>query len=218
MKKILLIGDSIRWQYFPRVKEAFKEVAMVYTNDDSARYSVHTLRYLDEWKRVGNIPDDIDIVHWNVGAWDILHMYGDKDPLTSLMEYKHNIERIDKALRKIYPKAQLVFAPITAIKDHRFTEPEYYYRLNSDAQAYNAVALEVLKDTDTIINDLYALTKDLSDEYYADGVHFSEEIGVPYISQAVIKKLCEVGKIEVSKIKNIESVTTEKQDTSVFGR
>jgi hypothetical protein len=56
------------------------------------------------------------------------------------------------------------------------------------------------------------------DEYYADGVHFSEELGVPYISQAVIKKLCEVGKIEVSKIKNIESVTTEKQDASVFGR
>ena len=48
MKKIILIGDSIRLGYDKYVKDALEGVAEVYYPNDSARFSEYTLRYLSE--------------------------------------------------------------------------------------------------------------------------------------------------------------------------
>ena len=67
MKKIILIGDSIRLGYDKYVKDALARVAEVSYPDDSARFSEYTLRYLSDWKHDNKWGSDIDLVHWNTG-------------------------------------------------------------------------------------------------------------------------------------------------------
>ena len=75
MKKIVLLGDSIRMGYDKYVKEALADVAEVYYPEENCRFAEYTLRYAHEW--AGSIPrDDVDVVHWNNGLWDAID-YGD---------------------------------------------------------------------------------------------------------------------------------------------
>ena len=67
MKKIVLIGDSIRMGYDKYVKEALAGTAEVYYPDDNCRFANYVLRYLHEWKAEGKWPSDVDLVHWNAG-------------------------------------------------------------------------------------------------------------------------------------------------------
>ena len=216
MKKVLLIGDSIRNQYYKHVKKALEDVAEVVTHSDSAKFTTHTLRSLYDWVREDNLTDDIEIVHWNVSLWDIIHLYGDKEPLTPIDTYAYNIKRIDKALRQFFPKAKFIFATCTAVIEERYTE-WWFYRLNAEVDAYSKVAVESLKDTDTVINDLNAYTKNLDESYYSDPTHFSEEKGVPYLADKVAKIICEVGGLDTSKLKTTDGTKVRKQEASVFG-
>ena len=216
MKKILLIGDSIRNQYNAYVKKALEDVAEVYTHEDSARFTTHTLRSLYNWVQNGNLPEDMDVVHWNVSLWDIMRLYGDDTPLTPLDTYALNIKRIDKALRIFFPKAKFIFATCTAVREELFKE-WWYTRRNADAIAYSKVAVEALKNTDTVINDLTTHTQNLDVSYYCDNTHFSEDKGVPYIARKVLDVICEVANIDKSKIKNADGTAVRKQEASVFG-
>ena len=49
MKKILLIGDSIRMGYDKYVKEALDGVAEVYYPKENCKMAVYVLRFLQEW-------------------------------------------------------------------------------------------------------------------------------------------------------------------------
>ena len=74
MKKILLIGDSIRMGYDKYVKEALKDSAEVYYPEENCRFAEYVLRYAHEWKKKLGCPDDPDLVHWNAGLWDALEL------------------------------------------------------------------------------------------------------------------------------------------------
>ena len=75
MKKIVLIGDSIRMGYDKYVKEALADVAEVYYPEENCRFAEYTLRFAHEWKSRGKWPDDIDLVHWTVGLWDVCEIF-----------------------------------------------------------------------------------------------------------------------------------------------
>ena len=77
MKKIVLIGDSIRLGYEKYVKEAFEGVAEVYSPTENCRFAEYTLRFATDWKSKGQWPGDVDVVHWNAGLWDVLELFGD---------------------------------------------------------------------------------------------------------------------------------------------
>jgi hypothetical protein len=109
MKKIILLGDSIRMGYDKYIKDALCGLADVYYPEENCRFTTHFLRFVHEWKSKGLWSDDVDLVHWNVGLWDCLELFGD-EPLTSVSEYERNIARIDKRLRALFPEAKFVFA------------------------------------------------------------------------------------------------------------
>jgi hypothetical protein len=111
-KKIFLIGDSIRMGYDKYVKEALSEVAEVYYPNENCRFAEYTLRYAHEWKEKLGVPDDTDLVHWNVGLWDCLRQI-DGEVLIPLDEYKRNLERICRMIRHHFPKARMIFATST---------------------------------------------------------------------------------------------------------
>ena len=72
MKKIVLIGDSIRQGYDKYVKMAFEGVAEVYYPKENCRFASYILRNLIDWKESMKCGDDVDLVHWNAGVWDNL--------------------------------------------------------------------------------------------------------------------------------------------------
>ena len=109
MKKIVLIGDSIRMGYDKYVKESLDGIAEVYYPEENCKFAEYVLRFIGEWKKRGEWPCDIDLVHWNAGLWDVLDVDGE-GPLTSLDYYKEAIGRIDRRIRRIFPNAKIVFA------------------------------------------------------------------------------------------------------------
>ena len=72
MKKIVLIGDSIRKGYDRYTKMALEDVAEVYYPEENCRFAAYTLRHLPDWKDQFNSGDDVDCVHWNAGLWVVI--------------------------------------------------------------------------------------------------------------------------------------------------
>lgn len=212
-KKILLIGDSIRMGYDKYVKEALSDVAKVYYPSENCRFAEYVLRYAAPWKEETGAPDDVDLVHWNAGLWDVLELYGD-EPLTTKDYYANVIPRIDKRLRMLFPKAKIVFATSTAVDEGLASKD--FYRHNRTIEEYNAIAVSALADTDTVINDLYALTARLSREYHSDFVHYYTDKGTEAIGGKVLSVICKELSIEAKDVK-IENFSPEKYSKNNIG-
>lgn len=188
MKKVILLGDSIKFGYAKYVQTALVETAEVMHPNDSARFAEYTLRYVHEWKKDNHWPDDVDLVHWNVGLWDALELFGD-GPLTSLEYYADTIKRIHNRLKMLFPQAKLIFATSTAVLEENYG-PEFR-RHNATIEAYNAAALCALAGTDETVNDLYAVTAHCPEACYSDKVtHFNCADGVRLVGDAVVAAIC----------------------------
>ena len=213
MKKIVLIGDSIRMGYDKYVKDALRGSSEVLYPLENCRFAEYVLRYAHEWKKKGEWGEDVDLVHWNAGLWDALELFGD-EPLTSLSYYEEAIKRIDKRLRMLFPQAKIVFATSTSVKEE-WCKPDFKRR-NATIEAYNAVAVKALSHTDTVINDLYSLVKDVPDSYRSDFVHFYTEQGTALIGGRVLEVLCELLAITPSEIKT-ENFEPERYSKDKIG-
>ena len=106
MKNIYLIGDSIRCGsvlspgYGIYVKEKLDGECNVYSPNENCRFAQYTLRALCDW--VGQVDaDEMDVIHWNNGLWDVLRLHGD-EPLTPIDVYVHMLERVYKKLKQFF--------------------------------------------------------------------------------------------------------------------
>lgn len=213
MKKIVLIGDSIRMGYDKYVKEALDGVAEVYYPTENCRFAQYVLRFMHEWKRKLEWPDDVDLVHWNAGLWDVPEIYGD-EPLSSPAHYAETIGRIDRRLRMLFPKAKIVFATSTAVREEGYKG--VFRRYNATIERYNAIALEALAETDTVIDDLYAHTKDIAPECCSDMTHFNTPAGTAYMGGKVLSVICGELGISAAEVK-IEGFEPEKYSAENIG-
>lgn len=198
MKKIVLIGDSIRMGYCEYVKNALSDVAEVYYPPENCRYAVNVLRFMGEWKSKGNWPSDVDMVHFNAGLWDVLRVH-DGEMLSTYEYYKYTIERVGKLMRRLFPTAKLVFATSTAI-----VEMPNKKRFNKDIEEFNAAAIEVLSPLGIEINDLYAITKDIAPECRSDETHFNNDHGRSVVGGAVVNYITSALGIEANNTANNE--------------
>lgn len=211
--KIVLIGDSIRMGYCKYVKDALDGVAEVVYPSENCRYAEHVLRYLHEWKKKGEWGDDVDLVHWNAGLWDVLELFGDR-PLTSISYYGEAIARIDKRLRMLFPKAKIVFATSTSIVEERYGKD--FCRHNSTIEEYNAAAVSALANTDTVINDLYGASLTCKDEHRSDATHFNTPLGTELMGGKVLSVVCRELGIKPTAI-DLESFESEKYSSDSIG-
>lgn len=214
MKKIVLIGDSIRMGYDKYVKEALQGVAEVYYPEENCRFAQNTLRFLHEWKRKGEWPDDIDLVHWNAGLWDVAEIYGD-EPLSPIKYYSEMIARIDKRIRLLFPNAKVVFALSTAIREWGYSG--MFIRRNATIERYNQAAMDALADTDTVINDLYAHTVNVPPECCSDVTHYNTPAGAAYMGNKVLSAICPLLDIAPTEV-NIEGFALESYSAENIGR
>ena len=214
MKKIILIGDSIRMGYDKYVKDALCGIAEVYYPDDSARFSEYTLRYLSDWKHDNGWGDDIDLVHWNTGLWDVLEMYGEA-PISNPQQYGETIGKIERQIKLLFPKAKQIFATSTSVIEEKYGSDRK--RHNSVIEQYNKIAVDVLSGTECKINDLYSLTKNAPLEIRAgDPTHFYTPEGTKLIGNRVVSYICNELGIEAGDV-NIEDFVPEKYDDKTIG-
>jgi hypothetical protein len=121
MKKVMLIGDSIRLGYQAKVAELLGDIAVVSGPSDNCRFSAYTLFNLSAW-----VPDnDYDVIQWNNGQWDTCHM-PDRKIHTSLANYLELQERIAGILLK--KAKRLVFATTTPVLPEQFTSGSIHPR------------------------------------------------------------------------------------------
>jgi hypothetical protein len=210
MKKILLVGDSIRMGYDKYIKKIFEDTAEVYYPDENCRFSTYVLRNLASWRDQLDCGDDIDLIHWNAGLWDDLRML-DGEPLVGLEEYSRNVERIYSAIGKLFPKARIIFATSTPVREELFTTLKRY---NADTERYNAEAVRVSLEHGAIINDLYATVKDAPESYYSDRTHLYTKDRTELVTEQVRRSIESVLSIE-GKDLDYEAFFSDKK--SVLG-
>lgn len=190
MKNIFLIGDSIRCGsanspgYGIYVKEKLKGSANIYAPGTNCRFAQYTLRYLHEWAR-DVTKADIDVVHWNNGLWDLVHILGD-EALTDVDMYVRVLHRVYKRIRQLFPHAKIIFASNTAVYEP-WASPDFC-RYNHEIEAYNQAAAELMLELNVEVNDLYSVTKNWDEKMYADHTHFKEE-GARILADHVIEKI-----------------------------
>jgi lysophospholipase L1-like esterase len=75
MKRVLLLGDSIRMGYDSMVKELLSDKYEVFFPEDNGRFSSYTLWQMNQcFKNEGSF----DLVHWNNGYWDMNPEYSER--------------------------------------------------------------------------------------------------------------------------------------------
>lgn len=193
MDKIYLIGDSIRFGatgspgYGCYVAEKLEGKAEVYAPTVNCAFAQHTFRYLHEW--AAKVPkEEINVVHWNNGLWDALRLLGD-DPFTDLDYYGVILTRLHKRIRLLFPNAKIIFALSTSVKEEWANKD--FLRLNSDIEAYNKKAIEVLSPLGVTFDDLYTVSCGFADSLRSDWVHFGEEAS-KILADAVIESIYSV--------------------------
>lgn len=203
MKKMVLLGDSIRLGYDVLVREAYRDKAQVYFPRDNSCFAAFALRFLHEWKSEMNCGDDVDLVHWNVGAWDTLILYED-GPLTPIDVYQDYLDRLCRRIQVLFPKAKMIFATTTPMREELFLTPKIAMRYNKDIERYNEAAIAVVSRYGCVINDLYGLMKDKPDDYHSDVAHYYTKKGAEVLTRQVCSAIDSVLDLKAAEV-NLDS-------------
>ncbi len=177
MKRILLLGDSIRMNYAPYVYRKLSDRAEIVTPEENCRFAKYTLHELPGWLKAFGKPD---IVHWNNGLWDA-HHYDRTQPLSPLGDYLKDLERVLALLQKT--EAKIVFATCT------FARPENPEWDNAEIAAYNQAAIGLMEKNGIQINRLDRVVAGREAMYIGeDLIHLNRE-GIQKVGQAVVDVL-----------------------------
>lgn len=177
MKKVLLLGDSIRLNYAPYVYRKLSEQAEICTPQDNGRFARYTLHELPGWLHTFGQPD---VVHWNNGLWDAHHFNG-RESLTSLADYKADLLRILTLLQET--GAYIVFASSTPVR------AENQEWSNDEILQYNQVAVSLMKEHNIPVNDLHRIVAGREEEYIADDLIHLNRLGIRAAGEAVIQAI-----------------------------
>jgi len=96
MKNVILLGDSIRMQYAPRVKELLAGICEIHTPEINCSYTMFTIWYIKKWL----LLDHIDLIHWNNGIWDHHRTLNDGIPMSTPEQYLYLNRRLHNLLKE----------------------------------------------------------------------------------------------------------------------
>ncbi len=182
MKKILLIGDSIRLSYREEVAKLLTHRAEVTGPDDNCRFSAYTLFNLSTWAP----ENDYDVIQWNNGQWDTCYMLDGKIH-TSLEAYLDLQMRIAAILRN--KTKRLIFATTTPVWSEQFSSCSIHPRRNDDISEYNRAVTDQLGKQGVEIIDLHSYIFTNIKKYISeDMVHLTDE-GVQLAANCVANNI-----------------------------
>ena len=180
MKKIILLGDSIRLVgYGKSVAETLTTQygCTVWQPEDNCRFAAYTLRMCYDYKEQ---LEGADVIHWNNGLWDVCDLFGD-GAFTSMDEYVNQMVRVARLL-KTYAST-VIFATTTP------PAPKMWGHDVERIKAYNAAAAEALTAEGVYINDLFAaVNEDVDTMISEDMLHLSAE-GIKVCAAQVVSSI-----------------------------
>lgn len=186
MKKVLLLGDSIRECYQEKVVEKIGEGYKIFYPNENCRFSAFTLNSLRYWFEY--IPKDIDVIHWNNGLWDTAFINGEDTPFISVDEYIGYMQRILNVLRKECPNAKIILATITPTRKEKEYKKESRHFVGVISR-YNDKLLEALRNQVDGINDLYNVVLPEVNEMICDDYIHLNEYGKEKCAASVIQAI-----------------------------
>ena len=188
MKKVMLIGDSIRLGYQKVVEEELLNEFEVWGSEDNCRFAKYTLKELGRMLKAFSEHENLkykqdvllqgeasttdvifpDIIHWNNGLWDTSIVCKEDGAFTPVDEYISYMSKILRELRKLTDK--IIFATTTPVKPQKFDQD------NGIIAEYNRRITEFMRAEGVIINDLNKIVSEDLDKYLADdNIHLSDE-------------------------------------------
>ncbi|MBO4941767.1 MAG: SGNH/GDSL hydrolase family protein [Clostridia bacterium] len=178
MKKVTLLGDSIRMGYGKRVEELLKDEFEIYQPEDNCRFSKYTLRgVLYEWSKQ---IEGSDVIHWNNGLWDMCD-FGE-GVFSTKEEYAENMKRIARLLKK--RGKTVIFATTTPVREGN------PYDDNQRIVEYNNFIAPILSEMGVLINDLHSVVAPDINKYIRedDKIHLTDE-GIEVCAKKVIESI-----------------------------
>jgi lysophospholipase L1-like esterase len=179
-KLVVLVGDSIRMGYQPRVTELLSDVAEVWGPEENGGNSANLLKLAHLWV----LHRQPDFVHFNCGLHDLRTiLYGGRENVVPIGHYQANLEVLVR-LMKEKTGARLAWATITpVIDDHAraaHARSKDFDRYEEDVARYNAAALEVMAYYGVEIHDLHAKieSRGTAKLQSGDGVHYTDEANI----------------------------------------
>ena len=176
MKKILLLGDSIRMGYQQYVKEELEGEYEVLYPADNGRFAAYTLWQVNQMFKHN---EGIELVHFNNGYWDMNVEAPMTEPIHPVEEYLSFLRRIVALCRQ--QGAQVIFATTVPILeagsagDNTGVQGTINYS-NEWVKTYNAAAVALMEELQVPVNDLYALCMEDERRYKCeDLLHLSAE-------------------------------------------
>ena len=173
MKKIILLGDSIRLSYQNRVRELLGPDFAVWGPDDNCRFASYTLRMLYDYREQ---LKDADLIHFNCGLWDMCDLFGD-GPFTPLEVYVEQMVRIAKVLKTYAPV--VVFAATTP------PSPKMWGHDLDRVRAYNAAAMAALEPLGILFDDLFTPVAEDIDRMISEDLLHASPYGVEILANRV---------------------------------
>ena len=172
MKKVILIGDSIRMGYQAFVGKELEGTAHAWGPGENGGTSANVLAHLDEWV----LSQEAELVHLNCGLHDLKKEFGAKETAVPLARYRANVEEIFVRLRE-GTQARVIWATTTPVNERRHHENKAFDRFEADVEAYNAAALEIAESFSLRVDDLFRAVTDAGRDalLLPDGVHFTEQ-------------------------------------------
>jgi lysophospholipase L1-like esterase len=174
LPRALLIGDSITQGYSPKVAEKLTEKVSVARLTTSKSIGDPVLL-----AEVALVLDQcrFDVVHFNNGlhGWD----YSEE-------EYQRHFPELLATIRKHAPKAKLIWATITPIRQSG--KLDVIAENTKRVQARNKIAEGIVTKEGIVVDDLYDLVKGHPEYWSKDGVHFNGS-GIAAQAEQVSKRI-----------------------------
>ena len=192
MKKVLLLGDSIRMGYQAYVKDLLKDEYEVVFPEENGRFAAYTLWQANQMFKEHS---DIALVHWNNGYWDMNVEAPMTEPMHPIEEYLGFLRRIASFIRQ--QGAEVIFATTVPILekgtsgDITGVEADISYD-NDHVMAYNAAAKALMSELGVEVNDMYALCMEDERRYKcADLLQLTEQ-GSRRCAEVIAQKIRDV--------------------------
>jgi lysophospholipase L1-like esterase len=172
MKRIVLVGDSIRLGYQETVRAELAGWADVWGAEQNGGTSENVLAHLDEWA----IMHQPDVLHVNCGLHDLRKEFGQDTMAVPLDAYAKNVQAILTRL-KAETNAVVIWALTTPVNQEWHHQNKLYDRFEVDVVAYNTVAADIARGLGIVVDDLFATitSAGCDDLLLPDGVHFKPE-------------------------------------------
>ena len=185
MKRVVLIGDSIRMGYQDVVRAELAGVAEALSPNENGGDSANVLANLNAWV-VELAPD---VVHVNAGLHDIKKAFDTGIAQVGLAPYEQNVRTILSRLQA-ETNAAVIWALTTPVNYVWHHENKGFDRFEEDVDAYNSEAAEFARELGVPINDLFSVVMAAGRDSILtpDGVHITTE-GYEVLGKAVAAKI-----------------------------